>query len=354
MTHRLCFVSRNYRGTDSSGNKAKTDNETTLRELGAHNLGLPTTYYNSKVVTFILDLVGIVKMTATMKRGDIIVLQYPVKKYFTFICRIAHARGAKTITLIHDLGSMRRKKLTVAKEIERLGHSDYVIASNEKMETWLQANGLTTPTGALQLFDYRSQSVAPTTATHPAGAPLGIVYAGALAPRKNSFLLDIQRQLADTRHDTGNYRLHLYGNHKALPGLTAGDNIRLHGFADAETFIATAQGDMGLVWDGDSLDTCSGNFGEYLRWNSPHKVSFYLRAGLPIIIWDEAALAPLIERLGIGITIGNLNELPKRLGALTPEQLESMRKRIVQVSADLASGQFLTRALKTALDRIDS
>lgn len=346
MTHRLCFISRNYRGVNTSGNKAKTDNEATLKAMGAQNLGLPTTYYHNKVVTFLLDLAGIAKMTLSVRRGDIIVLQYPVKKYFAYICRVAHARGAKTITLIHDLGSMRRKKLSVAQEIARLSHSDYVVASNTRMGEWLKNHGFEKPMGALQLFDYRSTRQAPSRSSQAAGKPLGVVYAGALAPRKNSFLVDMQTHIEG-------FRLHLYGNHEALPGLAASNNMSLHGFMDSEAFIEGVEGDLGLVWDGDSLDTCSGNFGEYLRWNSPHKVSFYLRAGLPIIIWNEAALAPLIEELGIGITIGSLRNLPNRLAAIGPEEMAEMRQRVAQVSAQLAGGHFFTTAINRALAAID-
>ena len=38
--HRLCYISRNYYNLTSAGNKAKTDNEDTLMEMGAVNLGL--------------------------------------------------------------------------------------------------------------------------------------------------------------------------------------------------------------------------------------------------------------------------------------------------------------------------
>ena len=108
--NRLCFISRNYRGTSSAGNKAKTDYEQILRDLGATNLGLETTFSTSQVVSFVRNLMGIIHMSSKVQKGDIIVLQYPVKKYFSLICRIAHRRGAKTIALIHDLGCMRRKK----------------------------------------------------------------------------------------------------------------------------------------------------------------------------------------------------------------------------------------------------
>ena len=58
-------------------------------------------------------------------------------------------KGAKTVSLIHDLGSFRRKKLTVEKEISRLSHSDYIIASNENMKKWLKEHGMQKPVGAL-------------------------------------------------------------------------------------------------------------------------------------------------------------------------------------------------------------
>ena len=60
MLNRLCYISRNYRGVTSSGSKAKTDNEITLREMGAHNLGLPSTYYRSMIITFFFFFFGLI------------------------------------------------------------------------------------------------------------------------------------------------------------------------------------------------------------------------------------------------------------------------------------------------------
>ena len=97
MQKRLCYVSRNYRAMEKAGNKAKTDNEETLHEMGAVNLGLPRTEFINKEVTFFLDLIGILKCCLSVRRNDVIVLQYPVKKYFSFICHVAHLRGAQTV-----------------------------------------------------------------------------------------------------------------------------------------------------------------------------------------------------------------------------------------------------------------
>ena len=135
---RLCFLSRNYYGLSGAGNKAKTDIECTLRQMGAVNLGLPTTFYDNKVVAFLLNLMGIVKMVFCLRRGDVLLLQYPVKKYFTFICRVARLRKAKVVVIIHDLMALHRKRITLETELSRLSKGDYVIASNEAMKQWLE------------------------------------------------------------------------------------------------------------------------------------------------------------------------------------------------------------------------
>lgn len=343
MVKRLCYISRNYQTIDNSGNKAKTDNERTLKELNAHNLGLPTTYYDSKIITFFFDLAGIIKMMFTIKSNDVIVLQYPVKKYFSFICKYAHLHNAKVIALIHDLGSMRRKKLTIKKEIFRLMHADHVIASNETMATWLKNNGYNKSLNSLGLFDYRSIS---TSKEHICdNNRYSLVYAGALAIRKNAFLLKMQDIIKG-------YKLNIYGNRNGLPGLEDSDNIQVHDFMKSEDFIASVDGDFGFVWDGDSLDTCSGSFGEYLRWNSPHKVSFYLRAGLPIIVWKEAAIAPIIKSEGIGICISNIAELNYILQSITVEEMQKMRENVSRVSKDLSNGAFLNKAVYNGIQML--
>ena len=361
MKDRLCYISRNYYGLSGAGNKAKTDIECTLQQMGAVNLGLHTTFYRSKVVAFVLNLVGIIKMMVCIRRGDVLLLQYPVKKYFSFICRYAHWRCARIVVVIHDLMSLHRKRVTLETEFSRLSKGDVIIASNEKMQDWLAKQGLQRPMTALGLFDYRSDAVpqhdtfdkSHSTLNTPLGSAallceehstnhLSLVYAGALVMRKNSYLLELANK-AET------FDLHIYGNADGLPGIEKAPHAVCYPFTPADEFIRNADGDFGLVWDGDSLETCQGDFGEYLRYNSPHKVSFYLRAGLPVIIWREAAVASIIEQEGIGITIASIAELEQRLQTLTTEDLEQMRKNVALVSQRLASGHYFCEALRSAL-----
>jgi hypothetical protein len=340
--YRLCYISRNYRGTGSAGNKAKTDNEDTLMAAGAVNLGLHRTFHRSKVVTFFLDLAGIMKYVFSVRRDDVLLLQYPVKKYFSFIRTVARLRGAKTIALIHDLGSFRRKKLTVNKEIRRLMNADYVIASNSVMRQWLLDQGYSHPIGQLGLFDYRSPE---WNNNESPSQPVSLVYAGGLAMRKNAFLLQMaQKDLP--------YMLHIYGNRDGLPGMKDNEKMVFHPFMPADEFIRTIDAHYGLVWDGDTTDSCTGDFGEYLRYNSPHKASFYLRAGLPLVIWREAAIAPIVEHEGIGLCIDSLENLDEQLRHVTPSQYATMRSHAQRMAQRLNSGSFLMEAIDHAIDEV--
>ena len=334
---RLCYISRNYYNLTSAGNKAKTDNEDTLVEMGAINLGLPRTIRNSKILAFFLDLIGIIRACILLQKDDVLFLQYPVKKYFSFLCHVAQLKGAHTVSLIHDLGSFRRKKLTIQKEINRLSNSDYIIASNEKMKGWLKEHGLQKPVGALGLFDYRSASPCQEKATER--GQIKVVYAGALSMKKNSFLVKQSQTLSS-------WQLLVCGNKEGLQDLQDNPQITYQGFVPSEEFIKHVDADFGLVWDGGSLDGCSGEYGQYLKWNSPHKVSFYLRAGLPLIIWKEAAVAPIIEKAGAGITIGSLEELDDILKALTLEDYQKIKAKTVIMAKRLNEGYFLHQALE--------
>ena len=152
----ICYLSRNYRGVDNAGNKAKTDIEQIMESHGFRNVGLKQTRYRNVVVAFCRTLFSVLKSILCLRKGDVLVLQYPLKKYYAFVCNMAHLRGCKVVTLIHDLGSFRRKKLTIPQEIARLDHSDCVIVHSERMRDWLLEHGIKAKLQILEIFDYLS------------------------------------------------------------------------------------------------------------------------------------------------------------------------------------------------------
>lgn len=335
----LCYISRKFNDQNTAGHKAKSDMEALLEQMGFRNIGLADTRRKGKVATFAAVLAGVLKGVASLRKGDVLLLQYPLKKYYTFICRMAHLRGARVITLVHDLGSFRRRKLTPAREVRRLSNSDFIIALNPSMQRWLRDNGCMVPSAPLGIWDFLSPSEPP--ARQLEGCPQ-VVYAGALGVRKNRFLYSWGTMVEG-------FGVNLYGWGFDPSQAERPEAISVKGFRLADELIATAEGHFGLVWDGDSATTCSGAWGEYLRYNNPHKTSLYLRCHLPLIVWKEAAIAPFVLENGIGIAVGSLEELPARLAQVTPADYDAMMDSVRRVSARIASGAYFREAVAKAL-----
>lgn len=339
----ICYFSKNYKNLSNAGNKAKTDIEEIWRKEDFKNIGLQQTIGKNKITGFILTLISILKVSVNLHKNDILLVQYPLKKYYSYLCCMARLKRAKTITLIHDLGSFRRQKLTVAQEIKRLNCSHYIIAHNKAMQGWLQKQGLTVPVGCLEIFDYLSPE--PTPERHQDTSSYKIVYAGALSPRKNKFLYEMGEFIK-------NYQINLYGKGFETEQAKGKEHFVCKGFVPSDKLIREVEGDFGLVWDGDSISACSGDWGFYLKYNNPHKTSLYIRCELPIIIWKEAALASFVEENRIGICIDSLSELNDVLAGLTSEEITAMKTNTARISQRLASGYYTQKATQIAISRL--
>ena len=336
------YLSRNYRDTNSAGNKAKTDIEDIMADMGFRNAGSPRSFHHGSARAFLATLASVLKTPINLRRGDILVIQYPLKKYFTLLCRMAHMRGAKVVTLIHDLGSFRRKALSPRHEISRLGNADYIIAHNASMRNWLFEHGLKKPVGELEIFDYLSASEGLSHSSPAPGEAWVVNYAGSLTMRKNAFLYTLGSKLNDT-HIT------LYGYGFSITDAVGADRFDCAGFTPSDRLIATAAGQFGLVWDGNSTAACEGAFGEYLRYNNPHKTSLYLRCNLPVIVWSQSAMAPFVKENGIGLCVDSLDNLDTTLAAVTSERYGAMAQAAAAMSHRLASGHYTRRALSEAI-----
>ena len=334
------YLSRNYRNINSAGGKAKTDIEKIICATGYKNISFELSLHKNKIVDFTRNFGGVIKCIFSMPRKGVVFLQYPMKKYYKFICGIAHLKNTKVVTVIHDLGTFRRQKLNATKEINRLNNSDYIIAQNPSMYHWLKTNGYNKGLGVLEIFDYLSDTEN-VSSEYPATSLKKYVvnYAGALAKRKNSFLYEMNPFV-------NSFEFQLYGS--GFTGSTQSPNFKYNGFMSSDEFISTMNGDFGLVWDGDSLDTCSGNFGVYLKYNTPHKISFYIRSHLPVIIWKEAAMAAFIEKEELGFTISSLKELDDILADFPIEKYNRMKRNVITISKKLKEGHFISKATDAA------
>lgn len=335
---RLVYITRNYKTIGNGAGKARVDVEDILSSHGAVNLGRRRSLHHNMAVDFVLNLSGIVSFMSLVRPGDVVVVQYPVKKYYRLICRWAHLRKAHVVSLVHDLGSFRRKRISVPDEIKKLSLSDVVIAANENTLAWLRDNGFRKPLTPQVAWDFLS------AASHGSVDPerLSVAFIGALSPARNGFLYELPKRL----------RLHLYGG-GADGALKLPEGTTLHGFGDPVALISGAQGRYGLIWYGPSTTEHLGYIGEYIKYCNPHKLALYMRAGKPVIIWKGSGAAAFVEKEGIGLTVDSLENLDEVLDKVTDEQYKAMCDNVERVAARMARGAFLLDALTRARKQLE-
>lgn len=318
-------------------NKAKQDIDEICRREGFINL-TRRNFGSGKVGRFLTKLSSVCRIPFTLHRGDTMFLQYPMKKFYKMACTMAKWKGASVVAVIHDLGAFRRHKLTSEQENRRLNKTDFLIVHNPTMRDYVIQHGFKGGVHCLQIFDYISVSTADSyECPH---TPWRIVYAGNLGRWRNAFLYEMESCI-------GSWEMDLYGKGFEADANTC-QQLHYHGPIPSDDFIAKAEADFGLVWDGDSTAECTGAWGEYLKINDPHKTSFYLRAGIPVIVWEQAAMAPFITEQGVGIAINGIQDLQKALDNLSPDQYQIMRQNALEMSRRLASGYHIRKGLKAA------
>lgn len=259
-----------------------------------------------------------------------------------FVLSVKRKKGMKIVALLHDVDEARYGSGEApngdASTATIFGMADKVIVHNDTMRKMLVGRGypaekMTT----LGIFDYLSD--APLSKPAP-GSFRRVVFAGNLRPDKCGFLSRIP--------ELGDIKWQLFG--KKVDGATLSfQQVEYGGCLPPDELPLHLTDGFGLVWDGDTVDGCGGKFGEYLRINNPHKCSLYLAAGLPVIVWKESALAPFVEKHGVGLSVGSLRELEPKLNAMSESDYMNLRHNAMALSAKLRAGEFLSAALRQAV-----
>lgn len=343
------YLARDYKvkRIHDAGSKARMDIEDIMLGMGMTPVGRHHGVSRSRIRHFLVTLLNVLRLACRVGRDDVLVLQYPTK-YYRSICRIAHRKGARVVTFIHDLDCFRQRHHTVAEEMGLMNLSDALIGCNPTVCQWLTDNGFVGHGGRkivvpMHVFDFLSD--ARCADREAAGITRRVVYAGQLAPRKNRFLYSWGRHIHG-------FTVNVYGRGFDASCAAAPERFDVKGFMLPDELIGRAEGDFGLVWDGGSADGCTGDWGGYLALNTPHKTSLYIRCGLPVIIWKQAAMAPFIEEQGIGIAVNSLREIEKIYERLTPEDYGRLCHNVKRVGRLMASGHYFRTAVSEAITRL--
>jgi len=308
--------------------------------MGIRNLGLKQSRLKSSALGAIVSFLSITKGLLLLPSKSNLVVQYPLSKYYNYITWGGGVKGSKIILVIHDVHSLMKGKIAIEKEMKRFNVADKIIVHNASMKHWFEQQGCTATLETLELFDYLNTLDLKIEQSAVIQKPYQLVIAGGLTVDKSAFIYKMQQQTVK------NYFFNLYGNGFSKENLDP-DKKLLHyqGSFPPDEVAQHIKGHFGLVWGGNSVEKCSGILGEYLKYNNPHKTSLYLLCGLPIIIWDKAAIAPYIVSQGAGIAISSLLELEAILDKLTLEEYQAMSKRAIELRKKVIEGGFLKTAI---------
>ncbi|MDY4479229.1 MAG: hypothetical protein SPE33_04220 [[Pasteurella] aerogenes] len=347
MKYYIKEVFSNEKNNKNAGSKARLDVERVLDVNGYKSISifLEDNIQNnicSKILLHITKFKEIKKNVSHLNKGDEVIIQYPMVNHsilFADVIRKLTRKGVKITLLIHDLELFRQASVTKSflnkirilfEEISALKTATKIIAHNDIMKSKLIDKGISsTKIVSLEIFDYLIPN---DINLNLAKRNLPIIIAGNLSPIKAGYLSNLPM----------NIKFNLFG-----VGFidNSYENVSYKGAFLPDDLVKALDGSFGLVWDGDSSETCSGVFGEYLRINNSHKASLYLAAGYPLIVWKHSALAKFVMEHKCGITVDSLSELNMILCNISDEYYSELVSNTHELSLLLRSGTFLLKAI---------
>ncbi|MGV3026539.1 hypothetical protein ACED96_12550 [Clostridium thermobutyricum] len=277
-----------------------------------------------------------------LKSGDTLLIQYPYyfKYWGSFFNTIQELRsnGIKVVALIHDIICLRpyEKPITMNDEVKVFNQLDGIISHNEHMTKLLVQSGVKVPIYNLDIFDYLSDKF-----------DMEIVDDFKNINIAGNLVIDKAKYIYLKELDDVKTKISLYGvGFEKEKVLNNKNNLDYIGCFKPEELGKHMKTGFGLIWDGESLDKCSGMMGEYLKVNNPHKTSMYLSIGMPVIVWNKSAMKDLVLENNIGIAIDSLKEIDKTLENITFEKYKEMAENCRKFGEKLRNGYFLGKAIE--------
>lgn len=334
-------------GARNAGNKARNDVEEIVKREGYQPLLLTVDdwYHMGTVKAQQHKAKALAQAFSQLKSGDQLLIQFPMLHHSFFTTRLVRKiqrRGVKVYFIIHDLEALRYANLDTVplkhkirvhlQESSLLKIADGVIAHNPIMKSVLVDKGIAEDKiVCLGIFDYLIpdfQEKSGQTKDQP------MIVAGNLAQEKAGYLYSLPGEPAYNLYGVG------FDESRAL------ENETYFGSFLPDELPAALEGGFGLVWDGDSAETCSGVFGEYLRYNNSHKASLYLASGFPLVVWEQSALSSFVLEKGCGIAVESLHDLKETIDNLSDADYQDLVDNAKRVGQEIREGHYLKTALR--------
>ena len=314
----------------SAGSKAVKDIKSILQSQGYKSLGV---IQNSIISEQWEDIY--IKIVPE----SIVVLQHPFwsdcPKRFEVLEKLKHDKRVKFICIVHDVEKLRKTFNNDYMNYEyrfMLDLADVIVAHNCAMKDFFKKETIK-PVVTLDIFDYLFRGT-----IQKRQFDKSVIIAGNLDANKSKYLRELET--------IKGVHFNLFGPNYCKA--TTETNITYYGAISSDLVPLQLVGGFGLVWDGESIDTCAGNMGQYLRYNNPHKLSLYLAAGIPVIIWSQAAESRFVLDNKVGVVVDSLREIKTIFDRLDEQQYEELLGNASRISKQLRGAYYTKKAIAEA------
>lgn len=336
--------------------KAKSDYAKYIQEIGAKTLNIYSYFWADEPEEMLNGRID--GMLAGFHNGDVLVLQIPTYirtlNVQVLIQRIQNVYHGKVIGVIHDYDPIYDPEY--AKTRSKLGdplhrifaydtydiitpQCDALIVHSERFKKVLQERlNYTKPIITQGPFGYIGLENSVNEKRH---LRKSIIFAGALS--KAQYLKDIPVE----------WNMDVFGpemgnNYKYQ------NNVSYRGSFTPEELPNHLSDGFGLVWASDSFSEISGKDAEYTRLNYSHKLSLYLFARLPIIVWSQSAPAEWVVKNGVGIAVDSLAEVWNKIESVTEEEFQIMQSNLDRISPLIRDGIYSKIAVLKAYEEVST
>lgn len=342
----LIFVS----GADSNqaGSKAPKDISVIAEEIGFEKISISVSYKNHsgcrKLCDYLKSIFDWSRFLLEVPIGAVVLLQCPMEgggQVRNFILRfMKKLKRIKYIAVVHDVALLRYKSPQENDLSEfnlMLDITDMMIVHNEVMKQWFERMKVSpSKLIVLNIFDYLMEKESSKPYFEKS-----ISIAGNLDLKKSGYLVELKKLRSE---------FILYGPN--YDEKIAASNVVYKGSYPPEELPEYLNRGFGLIWDGETVDTCSGDYGNYLRYNNPHKLSLYIASGIPVFIWNEAAEAPFVENNKLGFAISSLKDIDVIFEKLDEKEYMVLADNVDKFSLKLIDGINTKNAIGEALNKI--
>jgi hypothetical protein len=324
-------LSKRYKNAYNAGSKGRADIDKIYKQNGFKIIYLSHLPFDKFHIYEMLQ--GLLLLFRLKKAFELhVTIPLISAPFIYYILKFIRYRASKIILLVYDLDYLRYENKINLKiwEIAALQQANEIIVHTKAMADELKNRGIKSPMKILTLVDYL---IRPNNIYHEQDIH-SILFAGNL--KRSKFINNL---LCEKKWNLNTY---FYGI--GCPDINK-NNFQYMGAFHPDN-VSNLKGAWGLVWDGDSISTCNSSMlGEYLKFNSSHKISLYLVTEKPIIIWSQSSLCDFVREKKIGIIVNSLMEIPDILSKIRGCDYDEYVENVKEVAKKLKTGGFLSACL---------